>query len=144
MKSDLGSKLIIVSDINVLKLFEAKGVKIVRQLESRKIHSETDHNERKHDGYNKKKSTQSVFYDPHTQTKDIEYQESSKAASELIEKQLSYNSDYKEVIIVADAKMLGALRNNLTDNTSKLVSKEVDKDMIKHNTKDIEKVVFGS
>lgn len=143
MKSDLGSKLVIVSDINILRLFEAKGVKIVRQLESRKIHSDIDHNEKKHDGYNKKKSTQSVFYDPHTQTKDIEYQESSKAASELIEKQLSSNRDYKEVIVVADAKMLGALRNNLTDKASKLVSKEIDKDMVKHNIEDIEKVVFG-
>lgn len=143
MRSNLGCKLIIVSDINILRLFEAQGVRIVKQLENYKIHSDVDHREGKHDGYNRKKSTQSVFYDPHTQTKDIEYQESSRTAAQHIEKLLSSNSNYKEVIIVANAKMLGALRNNLNGNVSRLVSKEIDKDMVKHNIKDIEKVVFG-
>lgn len=143
MQNNLGSKFIIVSDINILKLFEAKGIKIVKQLESYQIHSDVDHREEKHDGYNKKKSTQGAFYDPHTQTKDIEYQESSRAAVQYIEKQLSNNNNYKEVIIVADAKMLGALRNNLTSSVSKLITKEINKDMVKHNIEDIEKAIFG-
>lgn len=143
MQNNLGSKFIIVSDINILKLFEAKGIKIVKQLESYHIHSDVDHREEKHDGYNKKKSTQGAFYDPHTQTKDIEYQESSRTATQHIENLLSNNSNYKEVIIIADAKMLGALRNHLSSNVSKLITKEINKDMVKHDIEDIEKAIFG-
>ncbi len=143
MRNNLGSKFIVVSDINILKLFEAKGIKIVKHLGSYQIHSDVDHREEKHQGYNKKKSTQGAFYDPHTQTKDIEYQESSRTAAQHIEKQLSNNSKYKEVIIVADAKMLGALRNHLINNVTKLITKEINKDMVKHNVEDIEKAIFG-
>jgi len=143
MQNNLGSKFIIVSDVNILKLFEAKGVKIVKPLGVYNIHCNFDHREKKRDGFSMKKSTRGTFYDPRTQIKDIEYQESSRNAAHHIEKLLFNNNDYKEVIIVAEAKMLGALRNNLTSKVSKLITKEIDKDMVKHNIEDIEKAIFG-
>ena len=144
MKNNFGIKLVAVLDVNILRMFEAEGIKVTKKLHSHKIHSDINHAESKHDGYNQKKSTPSSFFDPHTQTKDIECQESSNAASGLIEALLSNHSEYKELILVADAKMLGYLRNKLSANVSKLISREIDKDLVKHDMKDIEKAIFGS
>ena len=142
MQNNLGSKLIAVIDINTLKLYKAQGLKITKEIGSFSIHSDSNHKSERHEGFHEKKSTPSSFYDPHTAPKDIEYQESSKAAIDHISKSFTNDSSFKELFIIANSKMLGYFRQSLNHNLKKVLTKEIKKDLINHSTADIEKAVF--
>ena len=143
MQNNFGLKLIAVMDINSLKLYKAQGLKIISEIGNFSILSSTNHKTGKHEGFNEKKSTQPSFYDPHTSPKDIEYQESSKTAIDHINRAFADNSSFKELCVVANAKMLGHFRQSLSSNLKKVLSKEVQKDLINHTVEDIEKALFA-
>jgi protein required for attachment to host cells len=142
MRNKLGSKLIAVLDINQLILFEAKGLKINKKIASFPIHSDTNHKTEKKEGFHGSSSCQSSFFDSHSEVKNIEYKESSKKAIFHIEEKLSADTKFSEIVLVSEAKMLGAMRSNLKNNLKKLVSKEVIKDLVNHSIAQIERAVF--
>ncbi|PCJ25236.1 MAG: hypothetical protein COA94_06525 [Rickettsiales bacterium] len=143
MRNDLGVKLIAVLDINSLKLYKAQGLKIIDEVGCFLIHSDVNHKTEKHEGFKGQKSTPSSFYDPHSSAKDIEYRESSKVAINHIKKIFASDREYKELFVVAEAKMLGHLRQYLTSGLKKCLNKEIKKDLIHHKMKDVEKAVFA-
>jgi protein required for attachment to host cells len=89
------------------------------------------------------KSGLSEFHDPHTSKKDIDLHGSSRAAIEHINQIFVSDSTYKELYIIASSKLLGHMRQMMNGNLKKLVTKEVNKDLIHHSTKDIEKAIFA-
>ncbi|NRB10640.1 MAG: host attachment protein [Rickettsiaceae bacterium] len=141
MKNNLGLKLIAVINVNTLKLYEAQGLKITKQIGDFNIAADTDHRQEKHQGFTKKKSVPGSFFDPHTQTKQIEQQESSKEASNQIASIYNKNNEYKELIIVSEPQMLGFIRkeNKLKD----MITREVKKDLVNHDLSSIEKAIFA-
>lgn len=143
MQNNFGLKLIAVMDINSLKLYKAQGLKIINEIGDFSIHSGSNHKTERHEGFHEKKSTPPSFYDPHTSPKDIEYQESSKTAIDHINKAFANNSSFKELCVVANAKMLGHFRQSLSNNLKKVLSKEVQKDLINHTIEDIEQALFA-
>ena len=143
MQNKLGLKLVAVLDINTLKLFEAKGLKITKPISNHHIHSDVDHHPESHQGLTQKRSSQGSAYDPHTAPKDIEHQESARTASNLIEKEYHTKPDYKELIIVSDPRMLGFLRKSLDTKIKRAVSKEVNKDLVNHDIEAIERTIFN-
>lgn len=143
MQNNLGLKLIAVLDINTLKLYEAKGLKITKKIDNHLIHSDVNHRPESHQGLTQKRSLQGSAFDPHTAPKDIEHQESARTASSLIEKEYNTKPDYKELIIVSDPKMLGYLRKTLGTKMKRAVTKEVNKDLVNHDIEAIEKTIFN-
>jgi protein required for attachment to host cells len=149
MQSNLGIKLIAVLDINTLKLYQARGLKITREIGKYHIHSDINHRPEKHEGTFHRGSGPSSSFDPHTAPKDIEYQESSRAAEEFIEAGIVSDSEYNELIIVADPKMLGFIKQDLNSKLKKIikvrqiVTREIKKDLVNHDIEAIEKAVFA-
>ena len=60
----------------------------------------------------------------------------------ILSKSLTNDSNFKELFVVADAKMLGHFRQSLNHNLKKVLTKEIKKDLINHSMADIEKAVF--
>jgi protein required for attachment to host cells len=143
MVNSLGLKLVVVLDINTLKLYEAQGIKINREIAIYEIKPDVNHRSEKGEGFNQKKSTPSSYYDPHTSAKDLEHQESSRLAISYIEQVYQGNADFKELIIVADPKMLGFIRKDLSQQLKKVVVKEISKDLVNHSSQSIEKAIFS-
>lgn len=143
MKNGFGLKLIAVMDINTLKLYEAQGLKINKIIATYLIKSNINHKPEKGEGFNQKKSTPSSYYDPHTAPKDIEHQESSRTATSYIEKAYAKNPSFKELIIISDSKMLGFIRQDLSNHIKKSISKEITKDLVNHTKEAIEKAIFS-
>lgn len=143
LQTNLGLKLIAVMDVNILKLFTAQGIKITGNIGSFDITSGNDHKREKFEGFNQKMSAPGSLFEPHTTQKDIDLKDSSRNASHHIEEVFAHHPECKEVIIVSDPKMLGHLRQTLSDKVKKVISKEINKDLTHHTTDSIEKVVFA-
>ena len=100
MENDLGIKLIAVISSIKMVLYEAKGTKIIKELEDWLIVSEKHHHHKqeKTESHYQKKSAPASLFEPHSAPKDIEYQEAAKKASEILEKKINSNLDYKKLI----------------------------------------------
>ena len=142
MQGDKNLKLIVVADINNLKLFTAQGLKIIGFLDNIIIASGVNHKNTKHDSLYQKKSAPGSCFEPHTSDKGIKYQESSHKISEHVHRIISANKDFKSLIVIADPKMLGYIRQNLNKTLKKKVIKEINKDLINHSIDEIEYAVF--
>lgn len=142
MEDRFGFKLIAVLDKKILILFKAKGLKIIETIKKVAIHSNVNHKTEKHEGFRSQPKNQSTFYDPHSSYKDIEYIESSRAAAQEIEPLIINDNSFKELILVGNATILGNIRKTLNIHNKALRLREVQKNMVKSSTKEIEKVVF--
>lgn len=149
MQNNLGIKLISVLDINTLKLYQARGLKIIQEIGEHHIHSDINHKPEKREGLFQQKSAPGSLFEPHTAPKDIEYQESSRAAEGIIEAEVVNNNEYNELIIVSNPKMLGFIKDDLNSKLKNLIKlrkmniREIKKDLINHDVAAIEKAVFA-
>lgn len=149
MQNNLGIKLIAVLDIKTLKLYQARGLKITQEVGKHHIHSDINHKHEKHEGTFHKGSGPASSFDPHTAPKDIEHQESSRRAEEFIEAEIVNNSEYNELIMVADPKMLGFIKHDVNSKLKKIIkvrkisTREIKKDLMHHDISAIEKAVFA-
>ena len=143
MQNHFGYKLVAVLDMNTLKLFKAEGLKITEGVGIFQLHENEERNVERHESLRINRSGLSAFHDPHTSKKDIDLNGSSRAAIEHINQIFVSDSTYKELYIIASSKLLGHMRQMMNGNLKKLVNKEVNKDLIHHSTKDIEKAIFA-
>ncbi len=143
MQNNFGYKLVAVLDMNRLKLFKAEGLKITEEVGQFQLHSDEGRSVERHESLRGSKSGLSAFHDPHTSKKDIDFSNSSRAAIDHINHLFANDSAYKELYIVASSKLLGAMRQMLNGNLKKRVTKEVNKDLINHSIKDIERAIFA-
>ena len=143
MQNNFGCKLVAVLDMNKLKLFKAEGLKITEEVGQFQLHSEEKQSIERHESLRGNKSGLSAFHDPHTSKKDIDFSNSSRAAVDHINHLFASDLDYKELYIVASSKLLGHMRQMLHGNLKKRVTKEINKDLINHSIKDIEKAIFA-
>ena len=143
MQNHFGYKLVAVLDMNTLKLFKAEGLKITEGVGKFQLHENEERNVERHESLRINRSGLSAFHDPHTSKKDIDLNGSSRAAIDHINQIFVSDSTYKELYIIASSKLLGHMRQMMNGNLKKLVTKEVNKDLIHHSTKDIEKAIFA-
>jgi protein required for attachment to host cells len=143
MQNNFGYKAVAVLDMNKMKLFKAEGLKITEEIGQFHLHDEEKSHPDKHENLRDSRFGLSAFHDPHTSKKDIDLSDSSRIAIGHINHLFASDSSYKELYIVADSKLLGHIRQTLNGNLKKLVAKEVNKDLINHSIKDIEKALFA-
>ena len=144
------SQTSLVAVVNSIKMFlyEAKNHKITKQLRVDMIVEEKHHHhnthERRDSGYAKMSSPGSMFA-PHSDPKDVEYNEAAHAAVEILEKEFLINSsgNYKELFIVAEPKILGCMRQVMSSNLKKAVGKEISKNLVNHEMDYIDKIIFN-
>lgn len=141
MHNDLGLKLVAVVDLNRLRLYEARGVKILKKLEqlSLALHKEHRHEQGSYRNF----SGPSSAFEPHTSEKDLEHSKTAKIINQHLEKVVEQHNDYKEVVIAAEPKMLGHIRQHLSPNLKKLVTKEIAKDFVHQDMSAIEHSIFS-
>ena len=144
MQNNRNLKLIVVADINNLKLFTAKGLKIIRLLDNIIIALGADHKNEKHESLYQKKSAPGSCFEPHTSYKDIQYQKSSHKISEHIHHIISTNKGFNSLIISADPKMLGYIRQNLSSTIKKKVIREINKNLINNSIDEVEHAIFNA
>lgn len=144
METDFGITLIAVISSVEMILYEAKGIKILKELEKLPIVFEKHHHHKqgKTESHYQKKTTQGSLFEPHSAPKDIEYYEAAKKASEILEKKINNNLDYKRLIIVAEPKMLGYIRQSISNNLKKIIYKEITKNLVGQGIQDIQQSVF--
>ncbi|RYE05873.1 MAG: hypothetical protein EOP33_01255 [Rickettsiaceae bacterium] len=141
MNNDLGIKIIAAIDLGRMRIYEAKGIKILKQVEELTLSVHKNHRHEK--GSFHKTSSSSSAFEPHTSTKDLEHQEAARAVANYLEKLFNDNHDYKELLIAAEPKTMGHVRNQLNNNLKKLVTKELLKDFAHHDIHKIEHAFFA-
>ncbi len=144
MENNLGIKLIAVISSVEMILYEAKGIKILKELEKLPIVFEKHHHHKqeKTESHYQKKNTPGSLFEPRSAPKDIEYYEAAKKASVILENKISNNLDYKRLIIVAEPKMLGYIRQSISNNLKKIIYKEITKNLVGQDIQDIQQSVF--
>jgi protein required for attachment to host cells len=100
------------------------------------------HKQEKSESHYQKKSASGSLFEPHSAPKDIEYYEAAKKASEILEKKINDNLDYKRLIIVTEPKMLGYIRQSISNNLKKIIYKEITKNLVGQDIYTIEQSVF--
>ncbi|MGI4775628.1 MAG: host attachment protein [Janthinobacterium lividum] len=140
MNNDLGVKVIAVVDLSRMRIYEAKGIKILKQVEELTLSAHKNH---RHEKGSFHKSSSSSAFEPHTSTKDLEHHNAAKAVADYLEKLFSTNHNYKELLIAAEPKTMGHIRGQLNNNLKKLVTKELLKDFAHHDMQTIEHAFFS-
>ena len=136
-------KLILVIDSKFAKIYEAEGLKLKNLISEYKA-DELGINHKKQSlrtGFKKQASGSAHFFDPHTETKDIERCDFSKKISDVI-KSMIKDKSFSEIILIASPKVLSLMRKYM-QKISNIDIKEIAKDLIHSNDDQIEKVAFS-
>ena len=137
------NKLILVIDTKFARLYNAEGLKIkdlISEYTSAKFGIEHKKQPLR-TGFKKQASGSAHFFDPHTETKDIERNEFSKKISEIIKGKIN-DSNFSQLIIIAAPKMLSLMRKHLL-KLVKIEIKGVAKDLIHATESQVAKVAFS-
>jgi protein required for attachment to host cells len=137
-------KLIVVMNSSGMRMFEAVGFKVIKEIESVTASlSSHAHKERlKREGYYGKLSTQTHFFDPRTELKQVERHENAGELVGYIKNFLKNNLVYQKVIVIAEPKMLGEFRRCEDKVLWSLVTKEIPKDLMQADILSIEEIAF--
>lgn len=136
-------KIIAVADGKKVILYEAQGLKISKMLATFSLEGDGHHVKEKAQGRFQKASMPAGMYQLHTSTKELEHQDAARLLSSHLEEVCLTNEDYKSLIIVAEPKMLGYIRQYLSDPLKKILIKEVGKDLIHQDKSAVEHAVFS-
>jgi protein required for attachment to host cells len=138
------NKLLVVADGSKAHFYEAKGTKILGVIESHNAaefsiaHTKPE----KHASHFQGGATAGHKFEPHTDPRDIERDQFSRRISALVQTH-KQSSRFQELYLIAEPKMLGALRKNLDPKILAWVSKEISKDLADASTDVLQKAVFG-
>jgi protein required for attachment to host cells len=135
-------RLIAVAGITKLALYIATGKKITTALPVIEIERDGSHRPQKHESHFRQKSNPASLYEPHTSPDEIEHIESARDISDEILKHLGGNH-FVEIILIAEPRMLGFLRQHLAAPIKKLISREINKDYLRLTKEELEKAVFA-
>jgi len=138
-------KLIAVVDLNKLRLYEAQSIKITEQIEELPlaVHKAHRHQQGAYQSGGGSAPTAGSAFEPHTSGKDLELLETAKIVASHLDKKVVQDHKYKELIVIADPKLLGHLKQKFSKNLKKVITKEIPKDFAHHEAEDIERCVFG-
>lgn len=137
-------KLIVITDNSGMRIFESVGLKVTKEMGNITTDILLPHKKRlKREGRFGRLSTQTHFFDPHTQLKQKERHEKVSLMANYLRNFLRENPIYQEVIVIAEPKVLGEFRRNEANGIWSLVTKEVPKDLMRADIPAIEKLVFG-
>jgi len=138
-------KLVAVMDSCHLVLYEAQGFKITEGPTKTPL-SFPHHvsRERGHGFYDTAFGYGVSAGEPHHTPKEIDHQNSAKIICEYLDKLFAERPDYKELIISAEPKTLGYIREHLSKALKKKITKEIHKDLIHQNIETIEHAIFGA
>lgn len=146
MENCLNPKLIAVINSVQLMLCEAQGLKVSTNFQEFPlvIEKHRHHNKIKRDSHFQKKSVSSSLFEPHSISTNIEYQEAAREAAGILEKKVQNKPGYyKQLIIVAEPKMLGYLRQLVSNHLKQIIQKEIPKNLVGQDKKIIEKAIFA-
>lgn len=140
----MSNKLIVVVDAKNATFYKAVGLKVTEQ----KLHLNADefnighkHPPRR-EGFYHVGSSPSHYFDPRSEFKNLERKEFCKEVSNQIH-EVCNQEKIDEVIIAAEPKTLGDLRDNFDPKLKQLVKKEVAKDLIHADKDEIQDAVFS-
>jgi protein required for attachment to host cells len=138
------NKLLVVTDSYKARLFEVKGHKIKTLINSYNVEQlNLGHDRSEHKNHlSQKGKIPGTAYDTHGDYKEMEREDFSKKLSSILYSEKFKNGGFEELVIIAEPKMLGALRRNLDPQVFDLVSREIPKDLSDAEEKDIEKYLL--
>ena len=132
------NKLILVADASVAHFYTYQAGKIKERLQTIAFDKvSSNHHEQINKEDNLKADTSDHKSDLKRESKEHDRQDFSSTVADHLNK-LCQNQAYTNLIIIAEPKFLGSLRKNINKQTTELVEKEVAKDLIHADVKDIE------
>lgn len=143
MRNDLGLKLIAITDSTKLMLYEAQEIKITQGPNELQLSLEKHLRPEKRQALYQKKSTPASLFQPKNSPEELEHQDAATKIANHLELTVREQPNYKELIIAAEPKMLGYIRQYLSNNLKKIITKEITKDLTNKNIAIIEQTVFA-
>lgn len=136
-------KLIVVANMKKVKFYSAHGLKLEALKEEHNCEELSTHHEvqEKRQGFFKKRSQQSHFFDPHHEAVDLLKSDFSKIIVKHL-KEIWANKNFDKLIIIAEPKILGFIRKNLDPILAGQIIKEVAKDLVNAETSEISYTAF--
>lgn len=135
--------LIAVASNAKLTLYVAKGIKITKMLQDIPIILENHNKRSKKDSLYQKRSAPGSLFQPHSSPKDLEHHEAARQITNTLEKTINDNHDFKKIVIVAEPKLLGHIRQTINNNLKKIVIKEISKNLVDQDVHVIEQAAFS-
>lgn len=136
-------KLVLIIDSKFAKIYRAEGLQL-KKLISEYTSEEFGIIHKKQSvrtGFKKQASGMAHFFDPHTESKDIERCEFSKKISDIV-KDMLIKESFSEIILIASPKVLSLMRKYM-QKTVNIEIKEIAKDLISSSEEQIAKVAFS-
>lgn len=100
--------------------------------------------EKGHGSYNTSHGYNISASDPHTMPKEVDQHNAARLICEYLGRLMADPSEYEELILVAEPRMLGCVREHLSKNLANKITKEIHKDLVNEKKDFIENAVFGA
>ncbi|MCF8462721.1 MAG: host attachment protein [Rickettsiaceae bacterium] len=135
--------LIVLANIKFCKFYSCEKNTVQDLLAGKNLLPEAHIKPEKHNGgFSKSSSTQSHFFEPHTDPKQIDLEHSAKNLIDELNSFINNHEEYNKIILAAEPKLLGQLRKLMPVNLKNLISEEISKDLVKEQPEHFEKSIF--
>lgn len=141
----MGKKLILVTDSKVAKLYNASGFKIKDLIATYNADELGIHHKKQSikTGFHKGNSSHSSHsFSPHSEPKSLDRKQFCKEIVLLLQ-QIVEKDLFSELIIIAEPKSLGEIRNNLNGKLKDIKNREIAKDLVHSKNSEIEQIAFS-
>lgn len=139
------SKAIVLTDSKYCRIYKAIGLNIVKLLDSIEYNSVVSAHKRQdlRTGFYQKSSTPSHFFDPPSDSESLDREAFCKEVIRILVL-LDNKHKFTSIILIADPRFLGVIRQHLSKTISSKVIKEINKDLTHLSLKSLEARVLRS
>ena len=135
--------LVVLASLKFCKFYSSEKNTIQDLLLAKNLLPKEHEKPEKHEGkFNSSLSTQSHFFEPHTDPKQIDLDQAAKNLVKELDLYIQGHHEYNKIILAADPKLLGYIRKNLPSNLKNLILEEIPKDLVKEQPEEFIKSIF--
>ena len=114
--------IVVLASLKFCKFYSSEKNTIQDLLLAKNLLPKEHEKPEKHEGkFNSSLSTQSHFFEPHTDPKQIDLDQAAKNLVKELDLYIQGHHEYNKIILAADPKLLGYIRKNLPSNLKNLI-----------------------
>ena len=136
-------KLVFVADVLQVLEYKVLASKVLKDPEVLQLSHGPDRDSDKKQGFFRKQSSPSAFFDPHTSFKDLEYEQSTRALAHYLNELVSQpgSKAYEELVVIGSPKFIGHFRKHVTKALKPYIRTIVKNLLNHHNLAHIKEVL---
>lgn len=135
--------LVVLASLKFCKFYSSEKNTVQDLLLGKSILPKEHEKPEKHEAkFSSSSSTQSHFFEPHTDPKQIDLDQAAKNLVKELDLFIRGHNEYNKIILAADPKLLGYIRKNLPSHLKDLIAEEISKDLVKESPEEFIKSIL--